>query len=220
MKFEEKNAKKYLRQTGKEQGYIYFLMDKDEVVYVGQTKCGILRPLAHKDKQFDSFYMKKCKIDLLDKRETEMILKYQPKYNGNFINTKDLMSISRLRKELLENGYEIRSVFLQKVFDKLGIVPLSIKNTKSFYKKDIKAIKNYINLNYAKINKEQELSISHIFISEKEDDLFCLFLTSKIKYKNYDFLGVKSIKDLYYIGEIIDKDIEKWKIEYKNQKAN
>lgn len=113
MKFQEKNAKKYLRkQTRKEQGYIYFLMDKDEVVYVGQTRFGISRPLSHTDKEFDSFYMKKCRLSVLDKRETQMILKYQPKYNGNFINNKDLVAISNLRKELWENGYEVRSVFL------------------------------------------------------------------------------------------------------------
>jgi hypothetical protein len=215
MKFQEKNAKKYLRkQTRKEQGYIYFLMDKDEVVYVGQTRFGISRPLSHTDKEFDSFYMKKCRLSVLDKRETQMILKYQPKYNGNFINNKDLVAISNLRKELWENGYEVRSVFLQREMDKIGIIPFSIKTTKSFAIKDAKKLISHIKKNYEEIKREQELSTSNIFISEEEDYLFCDFLIDKIKYKNYKWIGAKGMKDLYYIGEISDRDIEKWKEEY------
>lgn len=73
---------------------------------------------------------------------------------------------------------------------------------------------SHIKKNYEEIKREQELSTKNIFISEEEDYLFCDFLIDKIKYKNYKWIGAKGMKDLYYIGEISDRDIEKWKEEY------
>lgn len=60
---------------------IYFLMDEDEVVYVGQSKIGLARPYSHKDKKFTKIAIINCKESELDDKETEFIKKYNPKYN-------------------------------------------------------------------------------------------------------------------------------------------
>lgn len=216
MKFEEKNAKRYKReQRGKDYGYIYFLMDKDEVVYVGQTKVGISRPLSHINKEYDSFYMKKCKLSVLDKRETEMILKYKPIYNGNFINTKGLVGLSNLKEELRSNGYDIRIVFLQREIDKLGINLFCAGQSKSITEADAKKLKKHIIKNYNTIQEEQELSLKQVIISEKDDYGFCLFLTDRVKYMNCNWVGAKTVKDLYYFGKLSNEEIAGWWEEYK-----
>ena len=45
---------------------IYFLMDEDEVVYVGQSKIGLSRPYSHKDKKFTKIAIINCKESELD----------------------------------------------------------------------------------------------------------------------------------------------------------
>lgn len=52
---------------------IYFLMDGDEVVYVGQSKIGLARPYSHKDKKFTKIAIINCKESELDDKETEFI---------------------------------------------------------------------------------------------------------------------------------------------------
>lgn len=52
---------------------IYFLMDEDEVVYVGQSKIGLSRPYSHKDKKFTKIAIINCKESELDDKETEFI---------------------------------------------------------------------------------------------------------------------------------------------------
>ena len=54
---------------------IYFLMDGDEVVYVGQSKTGLARPYSHKDKKFTKIAIINCKESELDDKETEFIKK-------------------------------------------------------------------------------------------------------------------------------------------------
>lgn len=217
MKFEEKNAKYYKKSDcEKLQAYVYFLIDNGEVVYVGQTTAGIARPMAHRDKQFDSFYMKKCKPSLLSQRETEMILKYRPKYNGNFINSKNMVAISNLKKELWDNGYPIRTIFLQREIEKLGIEPFQIKYTKSFSQKDAKKLIRHIKSNWKTLEHEQDVSLQKVFSEDEKIGHygFLYFVCDKVKLKDYCFLGAKSIKDLYYIGKITDKQIEGWRKEY------
>lgn len=66
---------------------IYLLIDGDEVVYVGQSKFGLSRPYSHKDKKFTNVAVLECEENELDKKETEFIKKYKPKYNkknGNY----------------------------------------------------------------------------------------------------------------------------------------
>lgn len=60
---------------------IYFLIRGEEVVYVGQTTRGIVRPLSHIDKEFDSIKVLYVERDKLDETEGYFIAKYKPIYN-------------------------------------------------------------------------------------------------------------------------------------------
>lgn len=44
---------------------VYFLLKDNEVVYVGQTTQGIVRPFSHRDKDFDEIKIIYCKKELL-----------------------------------------------------------------------------------------------------------------------------------------------------------
>ena len=225
MKFEEENAKYYkvegIDRPKAKQGYVYFLMDKGEVVYVGQTTMGICRPLAHKDKQFDGFYMKKCRVSVLDKREREMILKYKPKYNGNFVNDDTLMPITKLKDELWRKGCKIRSLFVQRETEKLGIKPLCIKYAKSYTIKDARRLIKHIEKNWKEIEKEQDLSLQKVFHEDEQKGCygFLYFICERVDLKEYCWLGAKSVKDLYYLGKITDEQIEKWRTEYEHRRV-
>lgn len=61
--------------------FVYFLLKNCEVVYVGQTKNGLARPLSHRDKDFDSIKIIYCEESMLDITEDTYIEKYKPRYN-------------------------------------------------------------------------------------------------------------------------------------------
>ncbi len=63
---------------------IYFLIDKDKVVYVGKTKNGLKRLTQHTKKTFDKFGFIEYKEEELDYYEDFYIMKYQPKYNHRY----------------------------------------------------------------------------------------------------------------------------------------
>jgi hypothetical protein len=218
MKFEEKKVRKYiLSDCRNAEGHIYFLVDNGEVVYVGQTVAGISRPLQHTDKVYDTFYMKKCAVKDLDKKEREMILKYKPKYNKAFVNSENLICISKISDHLFSINYGVRTFFLRREIEKLGIKCYEIANYKSYHKKDLPKIVKHIKNNYSQILKEQEISISKVFVSEEADNHFCLHFVSHKIQEDYGCLGTKSIKDLYYLGKITENQIENWRTEYEKE---
>ncbi len=102
--------------------FIYFLIEKDEVVYVGQTIQGMLRPFQHKDKNFDTIKIIYCTPEDLDKLEEKYIKKYLPKYNQH-CNYKFNYSLTRvknnIRKITSSSNYNI--VKLRKLLKQLGI---------------------------------------------------------------------------------------------------
>lgn len=62
--------------------FVYFLLQGKEVVYIGQTTKGIIRPISHvNDKEFDSIKIMYCERENLGELEHDYILKYNPKYN-------------------------------------------------------------------------------------------------------------------------------------------
>ena len=63
--------------------WIYYLWKGNEIVYVGQTKTGILRILAHisDGKEFDSFSFRVVKPWNIDFEEKKEIRRLRPKYN-------------------------------------------------------------------------------------------------------------------------------------------
>lgn len=63
-------------------GYVYFLMDGEEVVYVGQT-CDLKNRIGRhrKDKAFTGVYFVRVRVDRLLERERHYIRKFNPRYN-------------------------------------------------------------------------------------------------------------------------------------------
>lgn len=79
MKFEEQYST--LTFPNIQSPIIYFLIDGEEVVYVGQSKVGVSRPFMHRDKDFTDVAVMECKENELDYYETKYIRQYNPKYN-------------------------------------------------------------------------------------------------------------------------------------------
>ena len=82
---------------------IYFLIDRDEIVYVGQSRTTILSRLANHitDKHFDRVTVLQYPADYdLDGLEIEYIWRIQPKYNAKIPHNPRYMRKPRL-KELL-----------------------------------------------------------------------------------------------------------------------
>lgn len=92
MKFEEIN---FIDITNEPTTFIYFLLQDEEVVYVGQTTKGTARIIAHRDKQFNNVYIIKCTDDELDYLENEFILKYNPIYN-KIPNMRAMMRVDKV----------------------------------------------------------------------------------------------------------------------------
>lgn len=79
--------------------FVYFLIEKGNIVYVGQTTQGLSRPFHHTDKSFDEVRMVEVPSDMLDTFEKFYILKYSPRYNKDLnqrIGLKEAKGIIRL----------------------------------------------------------------------------------------------------------------------------
>ena len=84
---------------------IYFLLNKGEVCYVGQSNRGMIRALTHyKDKEYDEIRVIVVNEELLDEKEAFYILKYTPKYNFSLPYYISIKSI----KQKLKTNYNIR----------------------------------------------------------------------------------------------------------------
>lgn len=89
--------------------HIYFLYDKEELVYIGQTKSLVGNRVAQhlKDKQFTDCYA----IKLPDKeaclmKERELTFKFKPKYN----NVKGQMYYPKVGQNMLYQNMSIKVV--------------------------------------------------------------------------------------------------------------
>lgn len=80
MKFCEK-GKQFITVPKYQNCFVYFLLKDREVVYVGQTRNGLSRPLSHRDKEFDEIKILYCAGADLDILEDTYIQKYKPFYN-------------------------------------------------------------------------------------------------------------------------------------------
>lgn len=65
---------------------VYFLLDGDEVVYVGQAVNVYSRIAQHTNKQFDRYAFVPCAVEMLDKLESLYIHWLRPKLNGSLSN--------------------------------------------------------------------------------------------------------------------------------------
>lgn len=108
---------------------IYFLLDNDEVVYVGQSKIGLARPYIHKDKNFTHIAFISCEEDMLDEKETEFIKKYRPKYNKMAGNSD--YSFNRAKSVIKSKTtiHNFNICDLRKLIDKFGIETYTFENS-------------------------------------------------------------------------------------------
>ena len=89
---------------------IYFLLDGNEVVYIGQSKLGLFRPYSHSNKHFTSVSVIKCKLEDLDSLEIFYIRKYMPKYNQKIVDDKHEFSFGKVRKIIREQIVKIMKI--------------------------------------------------------------------------------------------------------------
>lgn len=209
MNFEEKGGKKYCISSRefniKDFGYIYFLIKNEEVVYVGQTRVGISRPLTHKDKEYDYFYLKKCHLDELTSIETEMILKYKPKYNNTFSQNKKIIHRNEARNILLKKGFPIRVLFYKKALERLNIKEFNVGSSFCIDKNDFDKLLKHIEDNYIEIKKEQNLAQSKKICKDKEEEkYFSDYFGQFVKLDSGFSPSMSNIKDMIYL-EVIEE---------------
>lgn len=145
MRFEEDDSKfillpKYL------DCFIYFLIKEKEVVYVGQTTQGLIRPFSHKNKEFDEIRIMYCNKNDLDYFEDKYITKYKPIYNKQ-VNYKYNYSF-KMVKGLIRKNTKLSNFNLTDLKKIIHILDIKVSNqyevlTITF--KDYEKIYNYIN---------------------------------------------------------------------------
>ena len=142
MKFEEKEdvtLEKYKNV------FIYFLLKDDEVVYVGQTRKGTIRPFSHEEIQYDTAKLIYCEIDELDKLEDMYIKKYKP-INNKACNYAMNYSLNRARNVIRDriNDYMYNLRDLKAVIKELDIKVTIIECTPYILKDDLEKIIKHI----------------------------------------------------------------------------
>ena len=107
MKFEEEHES--IRTfTNRKFPVIYFLLDGEDVVYVGQSVKGLQKIYHHPSKVYDSIKVMPIKgecIHLMDEIEDGFIMKYKPKYNRRR-NPYFTYTLRKVKEELIDMGYE------------------------------------------------------------------------------------------------------------------
>lgn len=129
MEFDEKGN--ILTFTRCDNCFVYFLLQGNEVVYVGQTTAGLSRPFSHHDKEYDSIKVLPCPADKIDETEDRFIIKYKPKYN-KIRNYNIVFSLNRV-KSLIKKYYDPKFNMwgLRKVLRELNIVPFCDQYTRN-----------------------------------------------------------------------------------------
>lgn len=146
MEFEENNTIEIVKY---ENIFIYFLLKDNIVVYVGQTKNGIFRPLSHKDKDYDNIRILYCKEEELDFLEDKYIVKYNPIYNKTY-NLSVNYGLQRCKTKLNNyfnnefNGEKIHIPLIKKVINELGIHIYSINGNQFIKVVDYEKILKYL----------------------------------------------------------------------------
>lgn len=123
MKFLENNEN-VITLPKYQESFIYFLINDGEVVYVGQTRNGLSRPLSHRDKAFNEIKILYCSPEELDFWEDKYIQKYNPLYNkkSNYTMRWTLLRVRNyIREQLGLTDYTVPK--LKALLDELKIVP-------------------------------------------------------------------------------------------------
>ena len=141
MKFQEQNAIKIIKPKDI---FIYFLLKDDDVVYVGKTTKGLLRPFYHTDKDYDSVMIIYCDYNELDNIEDYYIKKYQPRYN-HLVNLNCNYSVTRVLKEIKKSiSPTFNLAKLKKVMRLLDIKFIEYNNIRYIEMNDFIRICDYL----------------------------------------------------------------------------
>lgn len=143
------DEKKFITLEKYENIFIYFLIKEREVVYVGKTTKGILRPLSHTNKIYDEIKIIYCEEDELDTLENKYIIKYKPIYNKE-INHNELYSLNQIVLKIKEqNLFDNFNLWkLKKIVKYLNIETKKFKEKQYICKNDFEKIINLLGGNY------------------------------------------------------------------------
>ena len=94
-------------------GYVYYLWDGDDVVYVGQSTALSHRIRQHlSSKLFDSFSFIRCSIDEMDELEGREIMRLNPKYNRQLNEKNGYCSINRVLNKAYKYKHNNRNLIV------------------------------------------------------------------------------------------------------------
>ena len=100
---------------------VYFLINNNEIVYVGQTNMLSNRLSNHSDKEFDSVSFVDVDPSFIGDIEASYIAKFDPIYNKNLPPNSIFISKAKLRSELVGLIYDyFNSDKANVVFDRSG----------------------------------------------------------------------------------------------------
>lgn len=120
---------------------IYFLINKNKVVYVGQTKNGLFRVFEHiKTKYFEKFSIFSCDEYLLDYYENYFIMKYKPKLNKVIPKYGYYVYFKFLNKLIFARGLRIKLKNLENLIDELKLKKFYFANKLFIERKEIKTV--------------------------------------------------------------------------------
>lgn len=141
--------------------FVYYLMKNNEVVYVGQTKKGLTRPLTHfKDKDFDEIKIQYCDAHDLDLLEDKMIKKYNPKYNvaiNYSINYSLMRARNKIRERYNSDSFSLRK--LKKAIEILDIKLYELNGTVYMNVDDYERIIKYIDQRLKEIRDARQSNL-------------------------------------------------------------
>ena len=133
----EKNDKIELIEKIQE-SLIYFLIDGEEVVYVGQSSIGLQRPYSHSDKIFNRIAILRCDSKELDELESKYIRKYSPKYNKQGICGYDYTIINaRTKIKQFIRNQRFSNAQIRKYINQLNIKTYFIGGYEHIYVDDL-----------------------------------------------------------------------------------
>lgn len=123
MEFAENNTETYIPHK---RSFIYFLLDGNEVIYVGQTKRGLIRPLSHTDKVFDRVEILYCEEKYLDITEDKYITKYLPIHNKTMNTAYGMMQARNHIRKMFNPSYS--KTDLKRHIKELNIQPILLNS--------------------------------------------------------------------------------------------
>lgn len=124
---------------------VYFLLDGNEVVYVGKSKYGVSRPFMHKDKKFTDVAVMKCEENELDYYETKYIRQYNPKYNrkAGALELTFKKARDRVRKTTIFSDFTVNDI--KRIMKKIKIQEKELDGLKYIDEDDFTKIIEFVN---------------------------------------------------------------------------